>query len=70
MPACEELVDVELQLGAYGAREWVVIVLRAEVPAGRPFVVEANALVAVSCEQLAQCVAIGKDEVFVDVSNH
>ena len=52
------------------ARDGVAVVLCAEVSAGRPFVIDANAFVAVSCELLAQCFAVGKDEVIVEICDH
>ena len=43
--------------------------MSAQVPFSRAFVIKANSFVAVSCEVLAKCVAVGEDEIVVDVGD-
>jgi hypothetical protein len=70
VPACQELVDGQFLGGADGSCGWIAVVLCAEIPARGPFVVEANTFVAVGCKLLAHRLAVGEDEVVMDVCDH
>ena len=70
VPARKEFVDVQLLGGRDGASVGVACVLCAKIPARGAFVVKADAFVAVGSERLSKGIAVGEDEIVVDVRDN